>query len=396
MEVPREEPDGRPGHDRRKQGGRRRHAELAGRPIHVDEERDRRDRHQAGGEAVQPVDQVHGVDHRHHPKGGERHRVSRPQHQDPKPGEPEVRQLNAGQDQNPRSQDLPRGLRGDRQAPNVVDRVGCLRHEPRELQDGVGGDGRAGVIPCSGFVHRRRPERLGRVSAHDCGSHGAERHPEAFPVLVDGEAQARHRDDHGVAGADLGEGPRAADRFPSGSHDELTGGERRLLHANQELAPRYGPGLLAGSLHHYFGVVDGQYRERVARGRGRPQVASHGPSVADLRRSHRSGGLRQRSELGKLAHDARIGDACAEEERAVLAPPPAELLQPADVDDRVRPVTIEIELDHDVGPAGDGECLGTLALHLQRFVQRPGREYFHQNFPHANASIIAGTSSPRG
>src|SRR5437867_9116955 len=81
---------------------------------------------------------------------------------------------------------------------------------------------------------------------------------------------------------------------------------------------------------------------------------------------------------------------------SALAPPHAELGQPGDVDDGIGAVPVEVQLEHDVGAAGDRQRLGMLRFDLQGLFQRPRQEDLHQNFPHPKASIMAGTSSPSG
>ena len=67
----------------------------------------------------------------------------------------------------------------------------------------------------------------------------------------------------------------------------------------------------------------------------------------------------------------------AEPQRPVLARPAAELGHLAEVEDRVGPRAVEVELDHDVGPAADRERARMLGAQHERLCQRARPQHLH-------------------
>ena len=142
----------------------------------------------------------------------------------------------------------------------------------------------------------------------------------------------------------------------------------------------------AGDLH--LGVLDEQRRQRVAGRRGGAEVAADRAAVADLRRADGARRLGQRGQrLGDGAvHRLRVGEAGAEDERAVLPAEAAQLAHLVEVDQRRRPRAVEVELDEDVGAALDEPGVGQLRLEAQRLVEamracgRPSAFLSHERY----------------
>ena len=145
--------------------------------------------------------------------------------------------------------------------------------------------------------------------------------------------------------------------------DELVRLERVLLHADEELGERQrrSPRTLAIS---HLGVLDEERRQRVAGRRRRAEVAADRAAVADLRRADRARRLGQRRQRAgeRPLHRLGVGEPGAEDERAVLARPPAQLRDLVEVDQRRRARAVEVELDEHVGAALDEARLRELRL----------------------------------
>ena len=116
-------------------------------------------------------------------------------------------------------------------------------------------------------------------------------------VLVVGlEADARDRDHHRVAAADLGERTGPWNGPPLDADDELVGSEARSLRPDEELAERDPARPGAGRCGHDGGVVGGEHRNAVARRRRRCEVPADRRAVADLPRKPPSGRRRRGAE----------------------------------------------------------------------------------------------------
>ena len=118
---------------------------------------------------------------------------------------------------------------------------------------------------------------------------------------------------------------------------------------------------------------------RVARGRGGAEVAADRAAVADLRRADRARRLGERGkQLGELRlHRLGVRQAGGEADGAVLARPALQLRDLGEVEDRLRPRPVEVELDEQVGAAGDRPRVGPLRLHAQGLVEGAGSDHLH-------------------
>ena len=126
-------------------------------------------------------------------------------------------------------------------------------------------------------------------------------------------------------------------------------------------------------------ALDEERWQRVAGGRGSPEVAADRAPVADLRRADGARGLGERGQLvrERRRHRLGVGQGGAEAEAAVLPRPTAQLLELGQVHERGRPRLAEGQLDHHVGAAQDEPRLRALGLQAQRVVERARREELH-------------------
>ncbi len=126
----------------------------------------------------------------------------------------------------------------------------------------------------------------------------------------------------------------------------------------------------------------------ITRGRCRAEVAADRASVADLRRANSPGRHRQaRQPVAKLVDEARVGHAGADSQDAVGRSPLRELANPGEIEDGRRTPVVEVDLDHDVGSAGDRSRFRVGGLHVERLG--PGgrlKEFHHQARPGSGAS----------
>ena len=161
--------------------------------------------------------------------------------------------------------------------------------------------------------------------------------PQLAALAIGHDGERADRDHHRVARADLHERLRLAARLDEHRDDQLVRLEGVPLHADEELLES-DAAHAAHARELDLGVLDEERRERVAGGRGRPEVPADRPAVANLRRADRPRRLGQRRErLGELAaHRLRVGEAGAEPERPVLARPAAQLGDLVQVEDRRR------------------------------------------------------------
>ncbi len=243
-----------------------------------------------------------------------------------------------------------------RRAANVVDRARRLRHPVRYL---------------ARLVERGADERR-----H--GSGGAERDADLAAFTVDRERDRGDRDDHRVPRSDLHERLPSAGRLHAHGEDELVGGEGVLLRAHEKRLERQAP-LAARACDLDLRLLDEERRKRVARRRGCAQVPAERAAILDRRRPDRPcclGERRQRlCELGPTT--VRVGQPRTEAENAVLPAPAAKLAHLVQVEQRTRARSVEVELDHDVRPAGDGQRAGRFRLEPERLVQRAWRQDVH-------------------
>ena len=205
-------------------------------------------------------------------------------------------------------------------------------------------------------------ERLGGARVPRCRRRRADRRPDGLPVRVQGEAERRHRDHHRVAGADLRELLRPGDRRQQHRGDQLVRPERARFTPVKKSAtgtcrtPRTDSTSTTASAASSTGCAS-------PAGDADAQVAADRAAHSDLRRPH---GARRHgqpgSRRGQLGHHPREADAGTEADAAVVgAGPLAQLRHPGQVDQHVRPVPVEVQLDHHVGAAGDRDRAGVLA-----------------------------------
>ena len=94
--------------------------------------------------------------------------------------------------------------------------------------------------------------------------------------------------------------------------DQLVALERVPLRADEELLERQ-PSRPAHARELDLGALDEERRQRVARGRGRPEVPADRPAVSYLRRADGARRLRERGVgIRELAQDLRVRERSAE------------------------------------------------------------------------------------
>ena len=228
----------------------------------------------------------------------------------------------------------------------------------------------ASSSPAEERLGLRRPPRGGRGRA-DAGADGP-------AVGVQGAGERGDGDDHGVAGADLAELLRAGRRRHQDGGDELVGLQGVALHAGVELRGRDQPGAAGGGRHLDHRPGGQQRRVRVT-GRGRrAEVAAHGAPDPDLRGAHGARGHRQPGQLrAELVDHPRVGHAGAEPDPPVVGAPLPQLGHPAEVEQRTGPAPVEVEVDHDVGAAGDRQGIGAFRPQRQRLRPRRRLQEIH-------------------
>ena len=114
---------------------------------------------------------------------------------------------------------------------------------------------------------------------------------------------------------------------------------------------------------------------------GGAEVAADACRVADLRRADRAGrhGQARADAARARAIDPRVGDAGAEPEPAVVAAPLAQLGHAAEVEQRLGPAAVEVELDHHVGAAGEGPRPGLSLAQGECLIEARRREDPHRS-----------------
>ena len=134
-----------------------------------------------------------------------------------------------------------------------------------------------------------------------------------------------------------------------------------------------------GRRDHHLRLVDEQRRQGVARGRSGAQISAQRAAIPDLRRAHRSRrfGQSRQHRCDPVPHRLRVREARSEPKRAVVPPPAAQLGDLVQVQDRLGPGAVEVQFDHDVGPALDRNRVLSLGLQRQRLVERLRGEHLH-------------------
>ena len=112
-------------------------------------------------------------------------------------------------------------------------------------------------------------------------------------------------------------------------------------------------------------------------GRAGAEVAADRAGVADLRRADGAGRLGQgRERAGRAVALEHLGVGEAGAERPTSSPsrssPALQLRHPAKADDRRRAAVAEVDLDHEVGAAGEQMCVGPGVERVERVRQAGG------------------------
>ena len=262
--------------------------------------------------------------------------------------------------------------------PVVVDRPGRGAGEPAELLGRGIVDGER--VP----VDRRRGVRLGLGGPDDGRGDRPEGEADRAGGSVDGQARPGDGDHHRVADADLGVSLPAVEHGHGHRGDQLVRSPGGALDPGHELADgELPPAGRALQLDHR--VEGGKDRQTIAGGRAGGQVAPDRGGVADLRGSDRAGGLGERREQGGERGDLELGVGHAGSEadgpRRRIVGPAAQLGHPVDGDDRValgEAVTGPVDLDHQVGAAGEDQGVGMVSQGGDGRVERPGNQHAHR------------------
>ena len=234
--------------------------------------------------------------------------------------------------------------------------------------------------------------------------------PSASRTSVHGDAGAAvapaERDDDladrlGTPRPDLAEAQLATgqQRDPD-AQQQFVGRQRRLPVGRPELGGRDRP-LAADGAQHERRVGGEQDRQRVTGRRGVGDVAAERPAVLDLGRTDRRGRLDQHGEMlatERRAPDLRVGRQGAEADRVALDRDPAQLVEPPQVEDRVRRFTeLTGQRDHQVGAAGDRprRALGEDRVRLGQRA-RAGDGRFDRHRRSAPAGGCATVRGPAG
>src|SRR5437667_286935 len=260
---------------------------------------------------------------------------------------------------------------------HVVNRPRGLPHASGELLDDRRRYRSASVVPRAGLLQGAGEELLGIHRAQNGRPDRPQRHTHRPVLFIKEQAQAGDGDHHGVPRADFRERYGAADYFPLRAEDQFVRSNHRLLRSDHELMPRQRPPDAPSVGQDDLGVVRGQHRERVTGRTRRAEVPADGSPVADLWRAHGPRRLHERRKHRQVVDDPGIRDPGAEKTRPILLSPHPQLWEAADVQERGRPPPVEVQLDHNVGPAGNGQSGRGRRLHLQRFLERAGQQDIH-------------------
>src|SRR5947208_2143046 len=259
---------------------------------------------------------------------------------------------------------------------HVVNRPRGLPHASGELLDGRQWHRRTSVVPRASRLQGAGEELLGIHRAQNGRPDRPQRHTHRAVLFIKEQAQAGDGDHHGVSCADFRERSGAADYLPLRAENQFVRTDHRRLRSDHELMPRQRAST-AGVDQDDLGVVCGQHRERVTGRTRRAEVPADGSPVADLWRAHGPRRLHERGKHRQVVDDPGIRDPGAEKTRPILLSPHPQLWEAADVQERGRPPPVEVQLDHDVGPAGNGHSGRGRRLHLQRFLERAGQQDIH-------------------
>ncbi|CAM5246107.1 hypothetical protein SCALM49S_02157 [Streptomyces californicus] len=192
-----------------------------------------------------------------------------------------------------------------------------------------------------------------------------------------GDAERADRDDHGVAGADLGVLLRPVGLLDVHGADQL-GLQGVALDACVESVDGNQP-LAADGFGLDLAVGGEQGGVRVTgRGRG-AEVAADAAAVADLRGGDGVRGERQTGQLGpQVLHDAAVRHGGAEPYVLLAHLPLGQLTDPVQVQEVLGPPVVEVDLDHDIGAARDGHSRGVLGLGGERLLPAGGAKEVHE------------------
>ncbi len=236
----------------------------------------------------------------------------------------------------------------------VVDRVGGTGDQFSEFPDYFR-PGLYAAVPVEVAAHMvlgfRGPQRNRRNRPQG--------HPDPAGAAVHKQGQGRNRDDHCVARADLAELLGAVEyRNPHGL-DQLSGHQAGRLDTGDEL----GDGHLAagfGRTQFQHGVEGGQHGNAVTGGRGGCDVSTEGCGVADLWGADGAGGLGQRRHQRRNLRftDLGKGDTGAESQFVSCEMPVGEFGNPVEGDHVFDASTAPVDLDHEVGSAGNDDRVG--------------------------------------
>ena len=199
-----------------------------------------------------------------------------------------------------------------------------------------------------GGLRRRRPALEGGLrgaSPDRRGGHGPERQPDVRPgrrriaAVAPAEGDDDLADRLGAPRPDLAEAQLATgqQRDPD-AQQQLVGRQGRPPVGRPELGGRDRP-LAADGAQHERRIGGEQDRQRVTGRRGVGDVAAERPAVLDLGRADRRGRLDQHGEMlaaERRAPDLRVRRQGAEGDRVAVDRDPAQLIEPPQVEDRVR------------------------------------------------------------
>ncbi len=279
-----------------------------------------------------------------------------------------------------------------------IGRAACATSSPKRSVTATGSGAADSQSPPSASVPARNSSAA--VAPQRCRA----RRPDSGPHAGTGWAwrpqvkrERADRDHHRVPGADLGELLRPAGERNEHRGDQLVVSQRAALGAQVELLGRDEP-----RPAHRRGLHDGpggqQDRVAVPGRRGRAEVAADRAAVADLRGTDGPGGQGQaRRDAADLGDDPGVGQAGAEADLSAGPLPRGELGDPGQVEQRLRPPRVEVDLYHDVGAARDGHRAGNLRLGRDRVGQRPGLQEVHRPVTRLSpeAARHRGGSCPR-
>ncbi len=257
---------------------------------------------------------------------------------------------------------------------------------------------RAGERPgaCGNGLQLLGTESLGGLCPHDRWGDRAERHPDRPAGRIGDDAHGGDRDDHGVAGADLDHLlPAEAGRDLDGG-DQLVRSAGASLRAEEELGDREGTGPVRTDQLD-LGAEREQHRQGIAGGGGGGQVAAEGAGVADLGGAHCPRGLGHGGhEVGEgWAEQLRVGHPGAEDDPVSLQAPAAQLRHTVDHNHRSGVPPAEVDLDHEVGTAGEDLRRRLRKEGVQRLGQRPGHGHRHPDSV-SRASTVCQCTGPAG